>query len=197
MRRCSSHGAGHRFRGRRGGLRRRVGSLSSDRRTPQEDRAGFREQLLESPAMRRAWHQATEARAVADLSAAASEPLRVRPSRPRGDLLPEKGRAEAPAEDSRSRPARRGLSPQPRTARAPPWPSPWRSTPTHAHTHTHTHTHILTPTHAHTHTAPRSPRPGTARRTPLVPLPGAEARSREEEEQANMAARRAGPAGRA
>lgn len=144
-------------RGRRGGLRRRVGSLSSDRRTLQEDRAGLRERQLESPAMRREWHQATEARAVADLSAAASEPLRVRPSRPRGDLLPGKGRAEAPAEDSRSRPARRGLSPQPRSARAPPWPSPWRSTPTHAHTHTHTHTR------AHTHTPRRAAR---ARRRP-------------------------------
>lgn len=124
------------------------------------------------------WHQATEARAAGDLSDAASKPLRGRPSRPRGNLLPGKGWAGG---------AGGGLScslyaPRPLTSDA------LRVRPSLAlASENHTHTY--------THTAPHHPSPGTAARAPLVLLPGPEVRLRQEEEQANMAARRVGPAG--
>lgn len=126
------------------------------------------------------WRQATKAGAARDLSNAVSERLRASPSRPRGNLLPGKGWAGG---------AGGGLScwlctPRPLTSdtlRARPSLAP--------DSEKHTHIHI--------HTSQSSPCPGTAARAPLVLLPGAEARPREEEEQANMAARRAGPAGRA
>lgn len=77
--------------GRRGGLQRRVGSLSSDRRTLQENQAGFRGRREESPAMGHECRQGTEARAPGDLSDTGSEPLGACPSRPRGNLLPGEG----------------------------------------------------------------------------------------------------------
>lgn len=120
------------------------------------------------------WRQATEARAAGDLSDAASKPLRARPSRPRGNLLPGKGWAGG---------AGGGFScslyaPRPLTS------DTLRARPS-----------LALASENHTHTAPRSPSRETAARAPLRLLPGPEARPREEEEQANMAARRAGPAG--
>lgn len=110
-------------------------------------------------------------------SASGSPPA---PPVPEGTCCPGRGGREARAGDSRARSARHGLSPQIRSRTPLPGPGLGEK---------HTHIHI--------HTSQSSPCPGTAARAPLVLLPGAEARPREEEEQANMAARRAGPAGRA
>lgn len=149
-------------------------------RTPQENQAGFRRRRVESPAMGQERRQATEARAPGELRDAASKPLGARPSSPRGNLLPGKGWAGG---------AGGGLScslcaPRPLTS------DTLRARPSLA-------LDLEKHTRVHTPTAPRSPGRGTAARAPLGLLPGAEARPREEEEQANMAARRAGPAGRA
>lgn len=109
--------------------------------------------------------RSTEARAAGDLSsAAASEPLRARPSRPRGNLLPGKGRAEAAAaveaaEDSRARwrARRAAASHLSHAPRARP------SLALDAEKHTLTHTLTLTLTHTRLRAARAR---GTARRQP-------------------------------
>lgn len=57
------------------------------------------------------------------------------PPAPGGTCCRGRGGREAREEDSRARSMRHGLSPQTRSAHAPPWPWPRRITHTHLHTH--------------------------------------------------------------
>lgn len=114
---------GTRVCGRRGELQRSVGSLSSDRRTLQENQAGFRGAAggVTCDGTRVAsGHRGPGARGPQRhrQRAAPRPPL---PSQ-REPVAGGRGGREARAEDSRARPARHGLSPQTRSAHAPPWP---------------------------------------------------------------------------